>query len=52
VVYFFVDKICDQVSDAILDAHLRQDPNAKVACGKWKKTSPLERRCFDNYPAQ
>jgi S-adenosylmethionine synthetase len=27
------DKICDQVSDAILDAHLEQDPNAKVACG-------------------
>jgi len=46
-VYFFVDKICDQVSDAILDAHLRQDPNAKVACGKWKKTSTLERRCFE-----
>ena len=28
------DKICDQVSDAILDAHLAVDPNAKVACGK------------------
>ena len=28
------DKICDQISDAILDAHLEQDPNAKVACGK------------------
>lgn len=28
------DKICDQVSDAVLDAHLKQDPNAKVACGK------------------
>ncbi|XP_002737272.1 S-adenosylmethionine synthase-like [Saccoglossus kowalevskii] len=26
------DKICDCVSDAILDAHLEQDPNAKVAC--------------------
>lgn len=36
-VFFFVDKICDQVSDAILDAHLKQDPNAKVACGKLKK---------------
>ena len=31
--YIFLDKICDQVSDAILDAHLEQDPNAKVACG-------------------
>jgi len=28
------DKLCDQVSDAVLDAHLKQDPNAKVACGK------------------
>lgn len=25
------DKICDQISDAILDAHLRQDPKARVA---------------------
>jgi S-adenosylmethionine synthetase len=24
------DKICDQISDAILDAHLVQDPNARV----------------------
>ena len=26
------DKICDQVSDAILDAILQQDPEAHVAC--------------------
>ena len=26
------DKLCDQVSDAILDAYLAQDPNARVAC--------------------
>jgi S-adenosylmethionine synthetase len=26
------DKLCDQVSDAVLDAFLRQDPNARVAC--------------------
>lgn len=25
------DKICDQISDAILDAHLREDKNARVA---------------------
>lgn len=25
------DKICDQISDAILDAHLREDPDARVA---------------------
>jgi S-adenosylmethionine synthetase len=26
------DKLCDQVSDAILDAMLAQDPNSRVAC--------------------
>ncbi|WP_425371754.1 methionine adenosyltransferase [Gemmiger formicilis] len=26
------DKICDQISDAILDASLAQDPGARVAC--------------------
>lgn len=26
------DKVCDQIADAILDAHLSQDPNAHVAC--------------------
>lgn len=26
------DKICDQISDAILDAYLEQDPYARVAC--------------------
>jgi S-adenosylmethionine synthetase len=26
------DKICDQISDAILDAILSKDPNARVAC--------------------
>ena len=26
------DKICDQISDAILDAILKEDPNARVAC--------------------
>lgn len=33
-VLFVPDKICDQISDAVLDAHLKQDPDAKVACGK------------------
>jgi len=32
------DKICDQVSDAVLDACLEQDPNAKVACETCTKT--------------
>ena len=26
------DKLCDQVSDAILDAIIREDPEARVAC--------------------
>lgn len=26
------DKICDQISDAVLDAFLEKDPNARVAC--------------------
>ena len=26
------DKVADQISDAILDAYLKQDANAKVAC--------------------
>lgn len=26
------DKICDQISDAILDAFLEKDPNSRVAC--------------------
>lgn len=26
------DKICDQISDAVLDAYLKKDPNAHVAC--------------------
>ena len=25
------DKLCDQISDALLDAHLLEDPNARVA---------------------
>ena len=27
------DKLCDLVSDAVLDACLAQDPNSYVACG-------------------
>jgi S-adenosylmethionine synthetase len=32
------DKLCDQVSDAILDACLEQDPDSKVACETCSKT--------------
>jgi len=32
------DKMCDQISDAILDALLAQDPNSRVACESLAKT--------------
>jgi S-adenosylmethionine synthetase len=32
------DKICDQISDAILDGILEKDPNARVACETMVKT--------------
>jgi S-adenosylmethionine synthetase len=35
------DKICDQVSDAVLDACLREDPNSKVACETAAKTGMI-----------
>jgi len=35
------DKICDQVSDAVLDAHLAQDPDARVACETFAKTGMI-----------
>ena len=35
------DKICDQVSDAVLDAILAQDPHARVACECATKTGFL-----------
>jgi len=35
------DKICDQISDAVLDAHLKLDPNAKVACETTAKTGMI-----------
>jgi S-adenosylmethionine synthetase len=35
------DKICDQVSDAVLDACFAQDPNSKVACETCTKTGMI-----------
>ncbi|KAF1816205.1 S-adenosylmethionine synthetase [Eremomyces bilateralis CBS 781.70] len=35
------DKICDQVSDAILDACLKDDPLSKVACESASKTGMI-----------
>jgi len=35
------DKMCDQISDAVLDAHLAQDPFARVACETAVKTGAV-----------
>lgn len=35
------DKVADQISDAILDAHLRGDPNSRVACETLVKNSTV-----------
>ena len=32
------DKLCDQVSDAVLDAILAEDPDARVACETFAST--------------
>ena len=32
------DKLCDQISDAVLDACLAQDPSSRVACESATKT--------------
>ena len=32
------DKICDQISDAVLDAHMRIEPNSRVACETYVTT--------------
>lgn len=35
------DKVCDQISDAILDALLRYDPNSRVACETLAKNNQI-----------
>ncbi|MEC7948757.1 MAG: methionine adenosyltransferase [Myxococcota bacterium] len=50
------DKMCDQISDAILDAHLAQDPAARVACETLVKTGlvvvagEITSKAVVNYP--
>ena len=34
------DKMCDQISDAVLDAMLAQDPTSRVACETLTTTGP------------
>ncbi|MCO4744626.1 MAG: methionine adenosyltransferase [Proteobacteria bacterium] len=51
------DKMCDNISDAVLDAHLAQDPNARVACETAVKTGfvllagEITSRARVDYPA-
>ena len=33
------DKVCDVISDAVLDAHLAQDPRSRVACETYAKSN-------------
>ncbi len=35
------DKMCDQISDAVLDAHLSEDPESRVACETLAKTGMI-----------
>ena len=35
------DKVCDQISDAILDAIIQQDPNGRVACETFCTTGQI-----------
>ena len=35
------DKICDQISDAVLDALLTEDPESRVACETVVNTGPV-----------
>lgn len=30
--------MCDQISDAVLDAYLKEDPDSRVACGNYQIT--------------
>ena len=41
------DKLCDQISDAILDACLKVDPNAKVAMETATKTGMVSKFNYD-----
>ena len=50
------DKVCDQISDSILDALLEQDPQSRVACeclattGLAVVAGEISTKAFINYP--
>ena len=33
------DKVCDTISDAVLDAYMAQDPRSRVACETYAKSN-------------
>ena len=35
------DKVCDRISDAVLDAFLSEEPNARVACETFATTNTV-----------
>ena len=35
------DKMCDQISDGVLDALLKEDPESRVACETLAKTGMI-----------
>ena len=43
------DKMCDQISDAILDALMEQDPMSRVACETASCTGLYEHRLCHGY---
>ena len=51
------DKICDQISDAVLDAILAEDPDARVACettcttGLVHVMGEITTKCYVDIPA-
>ncbi len=51
------DKVCDQISDAVLDAIIQQDPNAHVACETFCTTGvvtvmgEISTTCYADIPA-
>src|SRR5690554_557148 len=51
------DKVCDQISDAVLDAVLAEDPTGRVACecatttGMVLLTSQITNTCYVDSPS-
>jgi S-adenosylmethionine synthetase len=47
------DKVCDHIADSVLDAHLAQDPRARVACEVLcKSATSTSGYCSPNRPVR